>query len=122
MYFLDDEKQLAVLESRSSLGKRNQIAIQQSIADLPLSVRYDVARNYSTLYKLAQSQSVICIIKPYKIDGSTKEVVVKASVECGTIKVGTIGVEYFSTDNIEEFEHLCQKYDLSYIMPNEAYN
>lgn len=52
------EQQLAVLESKSSLGKRNQIAIQQSIADLPLSVRYNAARNYSTLYELAQSQSI----------------------------------------------------------------
>lgn len=102
--------------------KRNQTVTQQKTADLPLSVRYGATRNYSALYELAQLQSVICIIKHYAVEGRAKEVVVKASAECGTVKVGTVGIEYFSADSIEEFERLCQKYDLSYIMPNEAYN
>lgn len=100
-----------------------------NIKNTPLSVQYNAARNYSTLYSIVQKQPVICIInikentdeKMGDEHCQRKEILVTAHVENERIKVGTIGIEYFSAKNFEDFERLCQKYELSYIRPIDCY-
>lgn len=93
-----------------------------NLENTPLSVQYNAARNYSTLYSIVQKQPVICIIKQMGDEHcQPKEILVTAHIENERIKVGTIGIEYFSAKNFEDFERLCQKYELSYIRPIDCY-
>lgn len=82
---------------------------------------YKNSQNYKALYSLIKEQDVICIVQPYLDEDSEREVIVRASYneQGDLVEVGTLGMSYFMVKSLEEFEKMCQKYNLCYLEPNE---
>lgn len=85
---------------------------------------YKSSQNYKTLYSLIKEQDVICIVQPYLDENSEREVIVRASYneQGDLVEVGTLGMSYFMVKSLEEFEKMCQKYNLCYLEPNKCFS
>ena len=85
---------------------------------------YKTSRDYALLWKMAQKQSVVCLVD-YPLDTAAvcrdiAHTICHVGVEVSYLNISARGIGYVSAETLEEFERNCKAANVEFILPEET--
>lgn len=78
---------------------------------------YQTSRDYALLWELGQKQSVVCIVDYYEDCRDVRQTIWNGRY----MQVSSRGNGYVDGDTAEEFAKWCQRSNVEFLIPNDAF-